>query len=200
MTTFGRYTGILRDDFADVMDGRSNDFPGVDFSVGLYAANMPRRAAGGDLAALATGVMTAVPVFLHKGDVVTNLTFVSGGTAGATLTHWWFALYSDAATPKLLAQTADQVAAAWAANTVKTLPLAAPVTIAEDGFYWLAVMVAATTVPTLAGATVRVGVAAPVRTGDVPLAETSGTALAATAPATIATPTTVGTVPFALAT
>lgn len=198
MTVMGRYTGVIRDDLADIMDSRSIDYPGVDFSAGTYRATMPRRAAVSDLAALSTGVMTATPVFLRAGDTVTNIAFVSGATAAGTPTHWWFALYDSAATPKLLAQTADQTTGAWAANTAKTLALTAPVTITEDGIYWVAVMVAATTVPTLAGASVQAGAAGAVTTGDTPLAETSGSGLTATAPATIASPTTVGKVPFAV--
>src|SRR5512141_2621545 len=118
--------------------------------------NMPRwniTATDGNTAALTTQVMTSVALYLEKGDVVTNLTFESATTAAGTPTNWWFALYSTAATPALLGQTADQLTAAWAANTAKTLALATPYTVKASGIYWASVMVKATTVPTLAGVT-----------------------------------------------
>jgi hypothetical protein len=168
---------------------------------GLLRANIDRLQAASDLAALTTQVMTAVAIPLQAGDTVTSLTFLSGSTAAGTPTNWWFALYDDSATPALLGQSADQTTGAWAANTAKTLALASPVTIPRTGVYYAAVMVKATTVPTLAGAAVQNAVGAgAVVAGMKVLARTSGAALVATAPATIATPTTVATVPLVLAT
>lgn len=169
---------------------------------GTFArSNLPRNGlydSAGDTGqvALATGVMTSVPVFLAAGDVVTNLSFRSGATAAGTPTAWWFALYSDAATPALLAQTADQTTTAWAANTTKTVALATAQTITRTGVYWAAIMVTATTPPTLMGA----GVVAPIATGERNLSQSSGSSLTTTAPATIATPAVKQFAPFALAT
>lgn len=164
-----------------------------------FAESVPRWAVTGNLAALTTQVMTSVALPLQAGDVVTSLTFVSATTAAGTPTNWWFALYSPAGA--LLAQTADQTSTAWAANTAKKLALSAPVLITQAGVYYAAVMVKATTVPTLAGvpmhhATVAGDVAS---LGSVVLAQTSGSSLTTTAPATIATPTTVATVPYVVA-
>jgi hypothetical protein len=150
----------------------------------FYRANMSRIGVENAAAALTTQVMTAVPVFLNAGDLVTNLTFLSGGTAAGTPTNYWFALYDNAATPALLAQTADQLTAAWAANTAKTLALSAPVRIQKTGIYWAVCMVKATTVPSLIGATC----ARPILSGEKNLAVTSGSALVGTAPATLAAP------------
>lgn len=160
--------------------------------------NMPRNAAVGNLAALSTGVMTSAAVLLFAGDVVSKLTFISGGTAAGTPTHWWFGLYSNATTPALLAQTADQTSGAWAANTAVSLALSAAQTITTTGIYYAACMVAATTVPTLVGASVQTGAAGAVVTGVLPVAQTSGSALTTTAPATITSATTVGTMPYVL--
>ena len=152
-------------------------------------------------AALATGVMTSVALPLQAGDVVTNLTFVSGGTAAGTPTNWWFALYSNASTPALIEQTADQTTTAWAANTVKTVALATAYTVPTTGVYYASVMVTATTVPTIAGVTLENAAAAgAVVSGQAVLARTSGSSLTDTAPATIASPTTVATVPYCVAT
>ncbi len=164
-----------------------------------FAETLPRWAAPSNLSALTTQVMLSVGLPLNAGDLVTSLTFVSGATAAGTPTNWWFALYSPAGA--LLGQSADQTSTAWAANTAKTVALAAPVLITTPGLYYAAVMVKATTVPTLRGATVGDAViAGAVVTGAKILAQTSGSGLTDTAPATIATPTTVANVPYAVAT
>lgn len=205
MTLLGRYTGIFRDELAALADQFRQDMAGLsmvtDTGGKFHRYNLPRWSVSADLAALTSQVMTSTPLFLRKGDVVTNLSFMSGATAAVTPTNWWFALYNLATTPAVIAQTADQLTAAWAANTVKTLALSAPYTVTADGIYWPSAMVKATTVPTLAGAPV-VRMAAPVFAvdGEVALAQTSGSALVATAPATIATPTTVSTIPWVAAT
>ena len=143
-------------------------------------------------AALVTQVQTATAIWLEAGDLVTNITFLSGATAAGTPTNYYFALYDNSATPALLAQTADQLTAAWAANTAKTIALATAQRITTTGIYYAACMVKATTVPSLicsVAATATVNGA--ILTGYKILAQTSGSALTATAPATIATPTTV---------
>lgn len=167
---------------------------------GLFRANLRRSECDGNLAALTTQVMTAVALYLEAGDVVTSLTFCSATTAAGTPTNWWYALYSSEATPTLRGQTADQTNTAWAANTPKTLALASPYTILTTGIHYAAVMVKATTVPTLLGATVNANAAGAVVTGQKVLANTSGASLTDTAPATIASPTTVGTIPYCVAT
>jgi hypothetical protein len=166
-----------------------------------FESNLDRTQVTGNLAALTTQVMTSVALPLQAGDVVTSLTFVSATTAANTPTNWWFALYSPAGA--LLAQTADQTNAAWAANTAKTVALATPQLITTAGVYYAAIMVKASTVPTLAGATALHNA---IFSGDLgtlgykTLAQTSGSSLVATAPATIATPTAVATIPFVVAT
>lgn len=166
---------------------------------GLLRPNLRRTEVGGNLAALTTQVMTSVALYLEAGDVVTNLTFCSATTAAGTPTNWWFALYSTAATPALLGQTADQTSTAWAANTAKTVALATPYTVVTTGIYYAAVHVKATTVPTLLGSSLNATASAAVVAGQKILALTSGSALTDTAPATIASATTVATVPYCIA-
>lgn len=166
---------------------------------GTYRSNMSRIAAGADLTALTTQVMLSTALYLQDGDIVTGLTFKTGATAAGTPTNWWFALYDDSATPALLAQSADQTTTAWAADTPMTLDLVTAQLIARSGIYYAAVMVKATTVPTLVGASAQAGASAGMLAGDLVLAQTSGSALTTTAPATIATPTAVGTVPLVVA-
>lgn len=144
-----------------------------------------------------TGVMLSTAIVLFAGDVVTSITFRSGATAAATPSNWWFALYSNAATPALLGQTADQTTTAWGTHTNMTLALASPVTITEDGVYYASVMVAAGTPPTFSGtSTATAGAAGAIVTGQKQLSYTSGSGLTTTAPATIATPANVGSQPY----
>lgn len=166
---------------------------------GVYRASMSRLNAGGNLAALTTQVMLSAALYLQDGDVVSNLTFKSGGTAAVTPTNWWFALYDDSAVPALLAQSADQTTGAWAADTAKTLALSTPQLITRSGIYYAAVMVKAATVPTLIGASVQADASAGMLASDKVLAQTSGAALTTTAPATITGGTAAGTVPLAVA-
>lgn len=192
MTTLGRYPRNVAD--SPVFDEPYNALPGVDQDV-FVRSNLPAWAAASNLAAAGTGVALGVPIFLRKGDVVTSITFVSGGTAAGTPTNWWHALYDpDGA---LLAQSADQLTAAWAADTAKKLNLSAAVTLTRDGWYTAASMVTATTPPTLAGAAPLVGTAGAF-TASKALGRTFGSSLVGTAPATIATPTTVAKCPFVI--
>ena len=195
MSQLGLFTGNVRDVLAAAevaVPSNPNTF---------YRANLPRVGLYDDASdtgsvALVTQVMTSVPIKLSAGDVITNVSFCSGATAAGTPTNWWFALYSNAATPALLAQTADQTSTAWAAFTVMTKALATPQTITVPGIYWAAIMVKATTVPTLLGC---IGVK-PIVTGERNLSQSSGAALTTTAPATIATPTVKNFVPYVVLT
>ena len=101
-----------------------------------------------------SGTLYLVPIWLPQGFVVSNISFVSGGTAMVTPTNWWFTLHNRSRVA--LARTADQLTAAWAANTVKTLAIAqatagaaASYTTTYAGLHYLGVMIKATTVPNL---------------------------------------------------
>jgi hypothetical protein len=161
--------------------------------------NMTRTQVNADLSALTTQVMLSVALPLDAGEVITNLAFCSGATAADTPLNWWFALYDPSGAK--LAQTVDKTTTAWDANTVKTLALSTPQTIAEPGVYSAAIMMKATAPVTLVGASLGLAVASTGFTAaSKVLAQTSGSALTATAPSTIATPTAVATVPYVQAT
>lgn len=189
MSQLGAYKGVVRDAIAWLS---SSDRP--DPTQVFHRCNLPRVGLD-DEAALASGVMTSVALWLNAGDVITSLTFISGVTAAGVPTNQFAALYSNAATPALLGQSADGTSGAWAADTAKTFTLAAPVKIAASGIYWAALSVTATTVPTLLGC----GGAKPVLAGEGNLAQSSGSALTATAPATIVTPAFKRAVPLVIA-
>jgi anaerobic glycerol-3-phosphate dehydrogenase len=74
-------------------------------------------------------------------------------------------------------------------------------TVPTTGVYYAAVMVKATTVPTLAGVTAENAAAnGAIVSGQAVLAQTSGSSLTTTAPATVASPTTVATIPYVVVT
>jgi hypothetical protein len=191
VTQLGTFTGNVRDALG-WMNAASPTSPGTFFRNNMPRVGLYDSASDSGSVPLTTQVMTSVPVFLIAGDVITNITLMSGATAAGTPTNWWFALYDTAATPNLLAQTADQTTGAWAAFTAKTLPLSAPYTVSKTGVYWVAVMVKATTVPSLLGCVA----VKPIVTGERNLAQSSGSALTGTAPATIATPTVQNFAPY----
>lgn len=167
---------------------------------GLRAQNIRAIDCDTDLDPLTTQVMLSVAVPLQVGDLVSNITFKSGATAADTPTNYWFALYSSAATPALVGQTADQTSTAWAANTVKTLALATAYRVPSTGVYYAAIMVKATDLPSLVGKSVGIaGAAASILSSKV-LAQTSGSSLTDTAPATITSATTVANVPLVVLT
>jgi hypothetical protein len=167
----------------------------------FYRVNQPRvglydSAGDSGQVALATGVMTAVRMKLYAGDVITNVSVRSGATAANTPTNYWVALYSAAATPALMSQSADQTSTAWAANTTKTLALAAAQTIPTTGYYWVALNVTATAPPSLLGSVA----VAPIVSGEANLSVTSGSGLTTTATATLASPTVKQFVPYVVLT
>jgi parallel beta-helix repeat protein len=97
-----------------------------------------------------SGTLYLVPIWLPKGLVISNLSFVSGGTAASAPTNWWFTLHNSARVA--LARTADQTTSAWAANTIKTLAIAqatagtaSSYTTTYAGLHYLGVMIKATT-------------------------------------------------------
>jgi hypothetical protein len=150
-----------------------------------------------EAAALTTAVMTCVGVPLYPGDVVSKITVVVGATAAGTPVNQWAALYSSAATPALMAQSADGTSGAIAASAAFTFTLATPQAITVEGVFYAAIMVKATTVPSLVSNNTGVaGINAAVLTGMPIRCQTSGSALTTTAPATIAAPTTVAKIPY----
>lgn len=194
MSQLGQFQGIVRDAL-----GYLN--PAAPVTPTTFGRpNMPRIGlvdSGGDTGSppLVTAVMTSVPIFLTAGDVITNLTWHTGQTPAGVPTNYWAALYDTQATPALLAQSADQAAAAWAAFTPKAFALSAPVTITKSGTYWAALMVKATTVPSLLGSIVP----KPILATERNLAQSSGSALVAAAPTTIAAPVVQSFAPLVVA-
>lgn len=166
---------------------------------GTFAETIPRILAGGDLAIAATGVELSVGVPLAAGDIVTNLTFIVGGTALASGTAGYAALRSPSGA--LLGQSADFGSTARSANTVYTVALASPVVIETPGLYLACISFTASTVPTLRGVTVgNAVVAGNLGLSAAALSKSHSSGVGATAPSTLGTPTNVASVPYLVAT
>jgi len=128
----------------------------------------------------ASGTLWMQAIKLVAGQVLNNIMLSSATTAAGTPTNCIAGIYNAAR--QLVAQTADQLTAAWAANTVKTLALTAAYRVPTSGLYYIGYYMKATTVITMKGGTARAttGLAniAPI------LAGTSTTALTTALPAT----------------
>lgn len=119
----------------------------------VLGESMPRTGHIANVAPLTSGNQTFVLVWLEAGTLVTNVAFMSATTAATTPTNQWFSLY-DASRNKI-AVTADDTTTAWAANTLKTLALSSAYPVTASAYFYLGIMVAAATVPTLFGAATR---------------------------------------------
>lgn len=106
-------------------------------------------------AALSTGRLTLQAIYLPAGTTINNISFWSATTALATGTNQLFGLYDS--NLNLLRSTTNDTSTAWGANSKKTLSLTSAFTTTYSGLHYVAIMVTATTVPTLKGNTARTG-------------------------------------------
>ena len=104
----------------------------------------------------ATGVLQLCAIFVPFNTIVNNINFVTGSTAGVTMTHQWAVLCDN--NRNLLANTADLTNGAIGANAVFTWPVAAiasgaatSFTTTYGGLYYVGLLVTAATIPTLMG-------------------------------------------------
>ncbi len=119
---------------------------------GTLAETLPRHLViETNIAPLTSGTLWLQLIYLPAGTLVSNISFFSATTAAGTPTNQFFALYSRRF--GLLARSADDTTTAWAANTIKTLAMTTPYRVPVSDFYYVGIMVAATTVPTLKGFT-----------------------------------------------
>ena len=144
---------VAQSDAAILSDAIAQAKAGAGFltgPAGCKGISFPRNNAMGNIALLTSGVAAAQLITCFKGDVVSNITFLSKTTALAGGNHWWFGLV-DAATMTYRAVSADQTSNAWGASTLMSLAMAASYTIPTTAAYYLVCMVNATTAPSLAG-------------------------------------------------
>jgi hypothetical protein len=127
---------------------------------GTIAETMPRQVVSeASSSAIATGVLTLFGVYLTAGQLVSNISFVSGTATFTTSTHYWFGLYSSVQSgPQQLAISTDQTNAVWALATVKTLAMTTAYRVPTSGIYYVAIAMVATTPITLRGNSVTASV------------------------------------------
>ncbi len=119
---------------------------------GAVVETIPAWAASGNQAGVLTsGRLYLVPILLVAGQVVTNIGWLSGTQAAVAPTNQWFGLFDSSR--NALRLTADDTTTAWAASTAKALALTSTYPITTTGTYFIGVMVAAGTTPSLRGAT-----------------------------------------------
>jgi len=140
-------------------------------------------------AVLSSGRLSLQSIWLPVNTVISSISFWSATTAGATLTNQLFGLYDI--NLNLLRSSTNDTSTAWAANARKTLSLTSTFTTTYSGLYYLGIMVAATTVPTLKGNTAKTG--GQLSAGAPTMGGTSTTGLTTALPATAAAPGTVTT-------
>jgi hypothetical protein len=140
-------------------------------------------------AVLSSGRLSLQSIWLPVNTTISSISFWSATTAGATLTNQLFGLYDI--NLNLLRSSTNDTSTAWAANARKTLSLTSTFTTTYSGLYYLGIMVAATTVPTLKGNTAKTG--GQLSAGAPTMGGTSTTGLTTALPATAAAPGTVTT-------
>ena len=129
-----------------------------------------------------SGTLWMQGIFLYAGQTVSNILWHSATTAGATITSYRLGLYD--ASRNLLATSADQGSAAWAAQTLKTLAMTTPYLVPTTGWYYIGMYMTATTIITSKGTTAR---AASQLAGQAPILQgTSTTGITNTLPASAA--------------
>jgi len=114
------------------------------------AETIPASAATAALT-MSTGVLSIAAIRLVTGQSVQGCGFVTSTQAGATMTHWWTCLLDSGYICR--AASADQTSGAIAASTWFSQAFGTAYTAGYTGIYFLGVMVAASTIPTLCGST-----------------------------------------------
>lgn len=94
-----------------------------------------------------TAELQMMSILLSAGQVVSTIGFCTGVTAGVAPAHWWANLLDK--NRLQLAHSADQLTAALPASTWQALSLTAPFTALYSGLYYVGLMIAAATVPSV---------------------------------------------------
>jgi hypothetical protein len=162
---------------------------------GSIAETIPRMFVSGNLT-LTSSQLRTTAVYLYAGQVISNITFATYTTAGATVTGTWGGLFTSNAgysTFTLVAATAQQSVSSLAASSYFTWPIAtiasgasSTYTVPTTGIYYIGVCITATTMPTVTGLFM-----APAANGGTAPPLQAGTLTGSTNPASIGTTYTV---------
>lgn len=116
---------------------------------GWRYANYSRLTSMSSLGALTSGTILLTAMWLPaNGQPLTQLGFVTTATAASVPLHSWMVLCD--ADLYVIAASSDKATTAIPASTVQTYTISST-TPSYSGLYYVGIMVAATTVPTLAG-------------------------------------------------
>jgi hypothetical protein len=189
MTVLGAYRGPPRRPRLPQL-GRPPG-PDADVPPGEPAPGGTRRRAGGT-----AGVMTTVDAAVPRRRATPSptLTFISAGTAASGPTNYWFALYSPAGALLGAVRRPDQHGVGRG-HREDSFALTTAQKLTKSGIYYAGISFAGTTPPSLIGTRGQ----KPVLSGEVNLAQSSGSGLTATAPGTIATPAFKAATPLVIA-
>lgn len=162
---------------------------------GYLAATVDRNVPMANSAILTLGKETVSLLRLEAGTRISRIAFWSGTTAAGTPTNQWFTIRNSGRT--LLTITADDLTNPWAANSEKILNLASVYVVPYSGYFYLGVMVAGTTAPSLMGPASIAGIISkpPAAAGFDNV--NGGLTTPATAIPTLNSLSSVGTVPYA---
>lgn len=166
------------------------------YDMEVYAQTADRSMAHSDSAELASGTLHMALCYISGGVDLNQIDWVSGATAMVTGANQWSALYTR--NRALLVKSNDATTAAWAANTVKsfTWDTGTFYTVPDSDLYYLALLVNATTPPSLVCAPIlntTISGLNPVKAGR----STTGLTTPATAPANAAAITARAAIPMA---
>ena len=146
-------------------------------------STIPRYLISGSSSTLTSQDLLVAALPMPGGTVISNLGFITGGTAAIGPANWWMVLLSSSRV--VLGVTADQLTAAIGSFTVKSLALGTPVTVPGSPnqltFTYVGLMVNAGTVPSLeASGSFSLPQSAPIVQGNSSTEQTTPPALAAT--------------------
>lgn len=123
---------------------------------GVFAATIPRElCTETNTTGPTTGVLYMQAIALKAGQLVSNIGISSATTAAVTPTHFMIGLFDK--NRNLLATSADQTTAAWAANTYKSIAMATPYRVPTSDLYYIGFFQTAATMNTWKGQTARTG-------------------------------------------
>jgi hypothetical protein len=137
----GQLATVFDQSFADPYYGIAN----------TLAESMPRNTCIENFLAIptASGTLFLQSIYLRAGMLISNVLWCSATQAASVPTHYAWGLYDQ--TRSLLARTDDQLTAAWAANTLKTVAFTVPYLVPVDGFYYIGFYMVASTIITSKG-------------------------------------------------
>lgn len=125
-------------------------------ATGVLAETIPRQLCPEvNTTVAASGTLFMQAIYLTAGQLVSTVDLWSATTAAGTPTNYAVGLYD--VNRNLLANSANQTTAAWAANSIKSFAMTTPYRVPTSGQYYIGYYMTATTVATLKGGTAKTG-------------------------------------------